>query len=68
MVASFKKDFPPGEDDITDHFDVDYEDLFNSKIDKLSQVMDSGKELPVNFNKPKEMIGHSSNDMMWVLE
>ena len=70
LVASFKKDFPPAEDYIADHFDVDYEDLFNTKIEKLSTRMlmghDNEKEIPVNFIKPKDIFEHSN--VTWDLE
>ena len=63
MVASFKKDFPDTESDMTEHFDCSYEDLFKMKIEKLSGSIEKA---PVNFTKAKDLFDTDSE--MWAIE
>ena len=64
LVASFKKDFPIVETDLTEHFDQDYEEVFNSKIQNLDN---SENEVAVNFIKSNELF-ENVNNQIWTLE
>lgn len=64
MVASFKKEIPQVESNITEFFDQDYEAIFNEKMEKFAN---SDEPVPVNFVKSKEVFeGLKAN--IWTLE
>jgi len=62
LLSLFKKDIPKVEDDVSNYFDKDFDEIFLKKIN-----MKEGKEIPMNFNVENEVFSDLNQDM-WVLD